>query len=416
MLNQLLKRIASPEFKFVFSSTLFSPEEYESIVNHPPLLDPDGGARRRAAQARKQELQGDDERAKKALQASAEATLDDVPGSGSLQLGGEPEDGRQGSEISGAQDQQRPVLGGQAFPFGQAAAGDALAGLFAQGRSFTPTQQQQQQQFSLLKASDSQTAAQGQHLPANIFQNQSQHLAATGHARQSSRYTFANDTASASAAVKPAANARLMAQQSAMMPVSQNHAPQQYASQYSAAQGPPPGLKSSGTPPIGGAGMFAQGHGGLGRNATTLDEKSELLRDMFRTRGGAAGPGSDQASDAAKREYMFPSFLQQYPGSSTPSPGPGLAAGTIHGAHVSGGAFAEQQAHQKQQKKKGKKHRHANTSSSGGGGIVNLADPSILQARMQPPAGASGGQGFFGGQGQGGYNAGVMYGGGFGRW
>ena len=35
---------------------------------------------------------------------------------------------------------------------------------------------------------------------------------------------------------------------------------------------------------------------------------------------------------------------------------------------------------------------------------------------MQPPAGASGGQGFFGGQGQGGYNAGVMYGGGFGRW
>ena len=324
-----------PDFKFVFSSTLFSPEEYESIVNHPPLLDPDGGARRRAAQARKQqELQGDDERAKKALQASAEANLDDVPGSGSLQLGGEPVDGRQGSEAGGAQDQQRPLLGGQAFPFGQGQAGDALVGLFAQGRSFTPTQQQQPQ-FSLLKSGDPQAAPQGQHLQANIFQNQSQQLAAAGHARQSSRYTFANDSASASAAVKPAANARLMAQQSAMMPGSQNHPPQQYAGQYTAAQGPPPGLKSSGTPPIGGAGMFAQGHGGLGRNATTLDEKSELLRDMFRhaRRGGAARAAARRRTRPSV-STCFLRFCSSTPAAAplAPAPGPRPALSTARTA------------------------------------------------------------------------------------
>jgi len=76
------------------------------------------------------------------------------------------------------------------------------------------------------------------------------------------------------------------------------------------------------------------------------------------------------------------------------------------------------------QKKKGKKHRHANTSSSGGSGLVDLADPSILQARMHPTgqSNAGVGQGLFGGQSQGGYNP-MMYnggggasGGGYGRW
>ena len=67
------------------------------------------------------------------------------------------------------------------------------------------------------------------------------------------------------------------------------------------------------------------------------------------------------------------------------------------------------------QKKKGKKHRHANTSSSGGG-VVDLADPSILQARMHQNAGGAG-QGPFGGQNQGGYHqSNTMYGGGYGRW
>ncbi|KAI9826580.1 MAG: transcriptional repressor general negative regulator of transcription subunit 4 [Thelocarpon impressellum] len=444
LLNQLLKSISSPEFKFVFSTTMFSPEEYDAIVNHPALLDPDGGARRRAARASEhEELRADDDQAKKAAQASADVQQDEVPGSGSLQLGGEPEDGHEQGE-SGAradllaatgQDQQQravqpPTSGASvpSFAFGQTHGPDALSSLLTQARSFTPSQQQQQQQLSSLKPGDPQSALQGlapqnQHLQSGLFQNQTQQLAATGHARQSSRYTFANDSASASAAVKPAANAKLMAQQSAMMPGNQNQHPQQYGGQYAtgAAHGPPPGLKSTGTPPTSGGGMFGQGHGfagamstgpSVGRTSTTLDEKSELLRDMFRSRGGASGVGNGQAPDAAKREYMFPSFLQQYPTSTTPTPAPGLL-GTLHGSQA--GVWPDH-GPQKQQKKKGKKHRHANTSSSGGGGIVNLADPSILQARMQPQASTAAGQGFFGGQGQGGYNPGLMYGGGFGRW
>src|SRR5204863_1462044 len=80
-----------------------------------------------------------------------------------------------------------------------------------------------------------------------------------------------------------------------------------------------------------------------------------------------------------KREYMFPSFSNQYPpsNSSTPAPAANVLA-SLYGSQP--GAF---QDFGSKQKKKGKKHRHANTSSSGGSGLVDLADPSILQARMQ---------------------------------
>ena len=95
--------------------------------------------------------------------------------------------------------------------------------------------------------------------------------------------------------------------------------------------------------------------------------------------------------------------------SSTPAPAPGHLASLY--APPPGGL----QDFGTKQKKKGKKHRHANTSSSGGSALVDLADPSILQARMQrqQQGGNSGvGQGLFGGQAQGGYsNSNMMYGG-----
>ncbi|EEY21792.1 general negative regulator of transcription subunit 4 [Verticillium alfalfae VaMs.102] len=186
------------------------------------------------------------------------------------------------------------------------------------------------------------------------------------------------------------ANPRIMAQQSAMMPSSFHAQP---GSQYysSSMPGPPPGLKSTGTPPA----MFGQGqgYGGAGFGAASKDS-AELLQSLIRGRGAA----NSQAHDAAKRELMS-SFSNQYPPStsSSPAPAPGLLA-SLYGNPP--GAF--QDFGPKQQKKKGKKHRHANTSSSGGGGLVDLADPSILQARMQHQSqGSAGvGQGLFGGQSQ----------------
>jgi CCR4-NOT transcription complex subunit 4 len=131
------------------------------------------------------------------------------------------------------------------------------------------------------------------------------------------------------------------------------------------------------------------------------------MLNMLRARGAASG---SQVHDS-KREYMFPSFLQYPSASSTPAPASGLQA-SLYGPQT--GAF---QDFGQKQKKKGKKHRHANTSSSGGGGLVDLADPSILQARMQhqQQSNAGVGQGLYGGQAQGGYNPNMMYGG-YGRW
>ncbi|KAI9682385.1 MAG: transcriptional repressor general negative regulator of transcription subunit 4 [Caeruleum heppii] len=448
LFDQLMKAVSSPEFKFVFSSSMFSPEEYEAIMNHPPLLDPNGGAKRRfVREQEKLERQKREEEQSNVSQVVPEGLLEEPPGSGSLQLGGEPEIGPEDADKSGpydqldgnAQDRQRNAIrppsqsassafGAPKMDFGKEGITAALSNLSINGRSLTPSQQQH---LSVLKGGGSQPPGFADQPQTAPFQNQTPYLGAQGHTRQSSRYTFANDSSSASAAVKPAANAKLMAQQSAMMPTgatSLNHPPtnqqQQAFPQYygGAAQGPPPGLKPTATPPVSGGAMFGQAHhssnimGGsgfnLGGNLSSVDDKADPMREMLRARG-TSGSGGNRF-DPGKREFMFPSFLSQYPSASsstapTPVPGPSASLYTSQP-----GSLSDTGSHR--QRKKGKKHRHANTSSSGGGGIVNLADPSILQARMQQQSGAGSGQGLFSGQGQGGFNSSMMYGGGFGRW
>jgi CCR4-NOT transcription complex subunit 4 len=162
--------------------------------------------------------------------------------------------------------------------------------------------------------------------------------------------------------------------------------------------------------------MFAQGHGfttnanlGLGGNVGKQEANPELMRELLRGRSGTNAGGS-QGQEAAKREFMFP-FLQQHQTPPPLTPANGLLS-SFYGSQT--GTFSE--AGPQKQKKKGKKHRHANTSS-GGGGVVDLADPSILQARMhQVGANTTAGQALYGSQGQGGYNHSMMYGGGFNRW
>jgi len=456
--DHIMQAVSSENFRFVFSSEMFTPEEYDSIMNHPPLLDPDGGLKRRAIREQEQlERQRREEEQSTAAQVVPEGILDAPLGSGSLQLGGEPDEGQETVEKNAGPEQ----LNGHAslrrrnplpFPtqtsgifggFGSDSVKDAGTPGFPTalngGRNLTSSQQHH---LSAIKGTVSQPpgfANQGSFSlnndrvePGQIstFQSQMQHLGSQGHARQSSRYSFANDTASASAAVKPGANAKLMAQQAAMMPPTNNmttqsatHRPQQPLTQFygGAAQGPPPGLKATATPPLSGGGIFGQSKAssalsgsafGMGGFSTGAEERSDAMRDMLRTRG-ASGSGA-QRMDAGKREFMFPSFLNQYPSASssaTSTPAPGS---TVPLYMSQPGAFPD--AGTQRQRKKGKKHRHANTSSSGGGGIVNLADPSILQSRMQQQSGASTGQGLFSGQGQGGFNSTMMYGGGFGRW
>lgn len=332
---------------------------------------------------------------------------------GSLQLGGEPEEGHE--PITSHLNHHAMVPPGQhAFGGGLFGHGSALteefSGLGLSNRGLTP-QQQQQLLLSSFKpgtqpsgglSSMQNTHTQHNNLSGNV----------PGHARHTSRFSFANDSASASANVQPVANQKLMSQQNSMMPkgttnFGQIPQHQPLGSQFFAnAQGPPPGLKPTGTPPVGGTSMFGQGHGfatgglGYGANAAGRNNNDAMYQDLLRNRN----------MDAGKRESYLPSFLNQHPTAST-SPAPGFLPNMPYGPSP----VAYQDAGSQKSKKKGKKHRHANTSSSGGGGLADVQDPSILQARLHQ--GGMTGQGLYG-QAQSGFPslyANNNYGGG-GRW
>ncbi|KAI1741394.1 hypothetical protein F4680DRAFT_457919 [Xylaria scruposa] len=314
--------------------------------------------------------------------------------SGSLALGGEPEDREQARSALGY-DQRRsaPIQRGTANDlFGPSLTGfgqnSTTVGSIG-SRTMTPQQQLfMRPQNSFTDQMPPGISPQQPSQQTSLFQGQ-------GHTRQQSRFSFANDNNANSINVKSSADPRYMAQQSSMMPSTFRSQPggQLYTTSVS---GPPPGLKSTGTPPVGG-GMFGQGHafGGSAFGSAAKGNPNDLLQSLIRSNVG------NQAHDG-KREYMFPqvpSFHSQFPSStsSTPAPAPG-ALGTLYAPQP--GAFLD---YGPKQKKKGKKHRHANTSSSGGSGLVDLADPSILQARMhhqQQGNSMGAGQGLFGSQTQ----------------
>ncbi|GKU19193.1 unnamed protein product [Fusarium langsethiae] len=358
---------------------------------YPPLFDPRGGEKRRAMREEEDSRLGGEQEERPEAREPSEGEPET---GGSLALGGEPEDrdasndnrgfDRRGSTQPPIQRLSTDGLFGPALtgasPFGQSSGNPG-------SRSMTP------QQLFLRSQSGFGDAPPGIPNQSNAFQNQSQGQGqgqGQGHNRQSSRFSFANDNASSATNVKVSTNPRIMAQQSSMMP---NTFQSQGNNQFYGASmpGPPPGLKSTGTPPN----MFGQ-FGGQGFGAPK-DNSNELLQSLI----GRSRAGNNQSHDAGKREFMISSFSNQYPPSSTstPAPAPGLLPSLY------GGTPSAYQDMSSKQKKKGKKHRHANTSSSGGSGLVDLADPSILQVRMQHQSqGSAGvGQGLFGGQSQGGH-------------
>lgn len=437
-LSNLLKAAARPG-GYRFSAPHLSQEDLAIISNFPPLFDPNGGAKRRQIkeqEAERRRLEGESQAAPRTVPAP---DMDDHPeiAGGSLQLGGEAEE-RHDTSIAQPHAIQAPSQLGPAH-LGLGSLADDISNLNL-SRGLTPRDQQQQALLQQLRTSNPQSAG-----LLNSFQPSGlpQSGTSSGHARNQSRFSFANDSSS-SASIKPVANSKLMNQQASMLPQQPGHfnpMSQTQGSQFfsSGVQGPPPGLKATGTPPMSGGAMFAQGHGfansSLGFGGNAPNRQDALLREMMQGQRGVAG----QASDAQKREYNLSSLFNQphhqapahhnYPSTSTTPASAGHAPGHFGFSPYGGppaSGYADSVASSQKQKKKGKKHRHANTSSSGGGVVdVNVGDPSILQARLQqhhhPGTASAGGHGLFGaggsggqGAGHGGYNS--MYASQFGRW
>jgi len=411
-LDDVFHAVANPNFKLDLVSESLDGFEEQLLAILPLLWDPNGGVKRRQLKLRKAEERQRRELEEQAtLPATVAATTilepEELTEGGSLQLGGEPEDPSHGQNQQHAiQPPSQQLLnnanvrGGQGLPLAY-----EMANLGLNGRGLTPQQQQVLQQ--LRSTNSPATNGLGAFQQAGGAYNH-QGGNPPGHARNSSRFSFANDS-SASTNVKPVANAKLMNQQSSMMPQSQQFS-QHNQFFTSGVQGPPPGLKTSGTPPVSGGGMFAQGHGfttgGVGYSGNTAvrnNQNDEMMRDLLRGRGSIAGASSGM-TEAAKRELLLP-YLQSQAQPSGAGGGPLYGnAGAFSDAHSVASTNSSSMHTQKTKKKKVNKHRHANTSSSsgiGGANMVDVSDPNAVQARLaqqhQQGPYAGGGQGNAGG-------------------
>lgn len=156
VLENLVKAVNSPEFKFVFSTAGLSAEEVALIDKHPSFIDPHGGVKRRAMREKSEQ-----ERAKREqeLLHTAAAEEDNREG-GSLQLGGEPDDphparGSVNRDSHGAiqPPSQQGTTDNSTVGSPVSAASQQFQGLNLGGRSLTPLQQQQ---LMLLKSANNQ--------------------------------------------------------------------------------------------------------------------------------------------------------------------------------------------------------------------------------------------------------------------
>lgn len=372
LIAQQLKEAISNNIVFRFDETSLSEETRLIIAALPPLIDPYGGAKRRVMEDRQAEIQAKLEAEQKqrleeqAKSAAEEALEEDIMATGSLALGGEPEDNPRSSSARGAIG--RPSQTPSNLPLDQL----SQLGL---ARSLTP---QQRQQLGLISAGGrmSQSASHNTAFELSDFDRRApQHLSQaqydqmSSHARHGSRY-FNNESNSSGN----------------RFPSTQQQT-QQQGFFTSGVQGPPPGLPTAGTPSVSGGGMFAHGQGftsgGFGPSKDS---------DNLRARSGTNNAGHD-----VKRELLL--SLQDTSKPLRSPPAQASAPGVLNGMYGQfSGAYQDPNL-VKQKRKGGKKQRHTNTSSSGGG-VEHLADPSILSARLHQ---GTSGQGLFGGS-QGAYN------------
>lgn len=390
----LIKHLNIDDLKFTFPIISDSQSEDDITNSYPPLFDVYAGAKRRSRRQREEEQRLMNQEAQAFQQPPAMDEDEHLELSGSLQLGGEPEERRLSSQPQSAiQPPGQEGLLDRRFQFGGISSPPGI------DRGFGLQQHQQASNQSVSSPS-------AQNLYMNGFQQQngfSQHSNPPGHQRNASRYSFANES-TASTAVKPVANAKLLTQQSSMMPSvgtsqfagqQQPHSNQFYTNN---VQGPPPGLKATGTPPVSGGMTFGQGHGfatgGLqyGANIPGRNANEEMMRNLLRGRESSISGGTE----AAKREFnSFP----KYSTSAFPT------AGSYPAGPPSFASLSSFSGEEKQRKKKSKKHRHAHTASSGGIGDGPMSsDSHVLQARYGQGAGSA-----FGGQHAGSSTSNSMY-------
>jgi len=311
-LTAIRKMLQSGGFSYVFDESLVSQRDLELIKNYPSLIDPHGGSKRAAfkeREAREAEMLRKEQEAQ-AVSAQAQE-VEEVAEGGSLQLGGEPEE-------------QRPGAEGQQHPVRSLSRNTVSSQNYGTDRAYSPAnpmhairgtralseQQRQQMLLQQLKSASPQGhGSYSQQAQSAMYAQGMLPSGGIGHARQTSRFLFSNEASAAPSSVKPNTNPKIMNQQSAMMPPNLSQYGQHSNSTpyfTSGVQGPPPGLKATGTPPVSGGGMFGQGHGfttaGLsyGANPAGRAAGDEMMRELFRNRGASAGSG--QASDAGRRE------------------------------------------------------------------------------------------------------------------
>ncbi|PTU24048.1 hypothetical protein P175DRAFT_0469652 [Aspergillus ochraceoroseus IBT 24754] len=383
LLDGLVKAVNSPCFKFVFSAAGLPAEEVALIENHPSFIDPYGGVKRRAMRERAEQ-----ERAKREQELLQSAAAEEEGReSGSLQLGGEPDDahpprGRSSRESHGAiqPPSQQGTTPSSAVGSPVSAASHQFQGINLNNRSLTPLQQQQ---LMLLKSASNPQAAlvdplqsgigsiafdQAAQVRQGLLQSQvaQQINALQAQNRQNSRFSFANE-----ANAKNFPTSRLLNQQASLMqsgtpnPLTAPSPQHSLAGNFytSGVQGPPPGLKTAGTPPISGGGMFAQGHGfttnaslGLGGGVGKQDANPELMRELLRGRSGTTASGllgqdskldedfpplgaiqkDKRPTDAfgSLLRSQLPSDLQSSARSGTPTLPPGLPLPHSHSASL----------------------------------------------------------------------------------
>jgi CCR4-NOT transcription complex subunit 4 len=409
-LQDLIKNFDLNDFKFVFNLADFSSDDAETVKTYPPLFDENGGAKRRLRRQQEEEQRRIEQETQQQFsqppEAPSEPQQDEAPGmSGSQQLGGEPEE-RGGQTVVGAigrpQVQDSVGILDPRFQFGGVGSPAALS-----DRGMTP----QHQQLLLNNLNPGQLGSGfGQSQPSNP----------PGHQRNTSRYTFANGSDSASTTVKPVANPALLKQQSAMMPQRGGFGTAQQGQFFTSnVQGPPPGLKTTGTPPVSGGMTFGQGHGfatgGLqyGAGGSSRNPNEDMMRNLLR--GRDATTGALGAMDQ-KREFMSPPNVYNntvYP----PVSQAGYPAAAANMGYASA-VFSDGEKPGQRGKKKSKKHArqgHGNTSSTSSAMDLGVVDNHLLQSRFQAAAGLGGAGAHSGLYGQ----NGMMHGGGSaygGRW
>ncbi|KAF7950093.1 hypothetical protein EAE96_007393 [Botrytis aclada] len=294
----------------------------DDLASFPLLFDDHGGEKRRLMREQQQEEERlhMEQESQADLQSVPEPVEEQEPESGSLQLGGEPEDnGREINQPPGFQRRQSSQLpiqrGSTNGPFGPSLGQQQnyqnISNLGSvNGRSLTPLQQSQ---LSMFKSPSGVPPSFMDHIssPVGLGNPLNQNNALfqqPGHNRQSSRYSFAGDGAAGPSSIKPSANSKMMQQQASMMPPSSH--PQQGFQSFNPSIPAPPGLSGlkSNTPPIGG-GMFGQGHGfgnamggGSAFGGANKENGSEMLREILRGRPSAGG---NQGLDTSKQDSTF---------------------------------------------------------------------------------------------------------------